>query len=98
MSAGFTGDATGRRHIWLVVVLFVVGLLGHLLAARAIGGSRIAYGHHIFGFVLIAVVTGAVIAGLGWLFWRRRRDLTLLIIGAVQAILGILVYIRSPKL
>lgn len=42
-----------------------VGLLGHLYAANAIGGSRIAYTHHVFGFGLILVVTGGIIVGLG---------------------------------
>ena len=86
---------SSRGLIWLGVLLLVVGLLGHLLAARAIGGSSLAYGHHIFGFFLILVVTGAIVAGLGWRFWRRRRDVTLLVIGAIQALLGILVYIQQ---
>ena len=87
---------SGRGPIWLTALLLVVGLLGHLLAARAIGGSRVAYGHHIFGFFLILAVTGAVVAGLGWLFWRTRRNLTLIVIGAIQALLGILVYLQQP--
>lgn len=78
---------------WLGVVLLVVGFLGHYLAARAIGGSYIAYRDHIFGFFVILLVTGAIIAGLGWRFWKGRRDITLLIVGLVQALLGIWVYI-----
>jgi hypothetical protein len=70
-----------------------VGLLGHLFAARIMGGSSLAYTHHIFGFLLILVVTGAIIAGLGWRFWRGRHDITMLSIGAVQALFGIVVYI-----
>lgn len=83
-----------RRRIWLGVVLIAVGLLGHLLAAQGIGGSTIAYQHHIFGFFLILVVSGALIAGLSWLFWRGRHDITLLIIGAVQALFGLVVYLE----
>jgi hypothetical protein len=78
----------------LGIILLVVGLLGHLLAAQAIGGSAMAYRHHIFGFFLILVVTGAIIAALGWRFWRGRRDITLLIIGAVQALFGVAIYVE----
>lgn len=86
---------SSRGRIWLGVLLLVVGLLGHLLAAREIGGSRIAYTHHVFGFFLILVVTGAVVAVLGRRFWRGRHDVTLLIIGAIQALLGIVVYVEQ---
>ena len=86
--------ATHRDLRWRTALLFVAGLLGHLLAAHAIGGSRIAYSHHILGFFLIAVVTGIIIAGLGWRFWKGRRDITLLAIGAVQALAGLAVYME----
>lgn len=82
-----------RRRIWLGAILIAVGLLGHLLAAQGSGGSTIAYQHHIFGFFLILAVSGALIAGLSWLFWRNRHDITLLIIGAIQALLGLVVYL-----
>lgn len=78
----------------LGVVLLIVGFLGHYFAARAIGGSYIAFRDHIAGFFLILVVTGAIVAGLGWRFWKSRRDITLLIIGVVQALFGVLVYIQ----
>ncbi|MDQ6633866.1 MAG: hypothetical protein M3Z10_03825 [Gemmatimonadota bacterium] len=78
----------------LGIILLVVGLLGHLLAAHAIGGSAIAYQHHIFGFFLILVVTGTILALLGWRFWRGRRDVTLLIVGVVQALFGIWIYVN----
>jgi len=76
----------------LGVILLVVGFLGHYFAARAIGGSYIAYRDHIFGFFVILLVTGLIIAGLGWRFWKSRRDITLLIVGLVQALLGVWVY------
>ena len=85
---------TRQQRIWLGVVLLVVGFLGHFFAARAIGGSYIAYRDHIFGFFAILLVTGAIIAGLGWRFWKGRRDITVLIIGVVQALFGIWVYIE----
>ena len=75
-------------------VLLAAGLLGHLLAARAIGGSYIAYEHHIFGFVLLTVVAGAIIAGLGWRFWRGRHEITVLTLGIVQAVIGLVIYIE----
>ena len=83
-----------QRWTWLGAILLVVGFMGHYLAARAIGGSYIAYRDHIFGFFAILLVTGAIIAGLGWRFWKGRRDITLLIIGVVQALFGIYVYIE----
>jgi hypothetical protein len=83
-----------RRLIWLGVIFLVVGFLGHYFAARAIGGSYVAFRDHIGGFFLILVVTGAIIAGLGWKFWRGRTDITLLIIGIVQALFGIFVYVN----
>ena len=82
-----------RLRIWLGVVLLALGLLGHLLAAQAIGGYFIAYRDHIAGFVFILVVTGAIIAALGWRFWKGRHDITVLTIGAVQALFGLAVYL-----
>jgi hypothetical protein len=87
------GRPMDRRLIWLGVLLLVVGFLGHFFAARAIGGTYIAFRDHIGGFFLILIVTGAIIAGLGRLFWKRRNDITLFIIGVVQAVIGIAVYI-----
>ena len=84
---------SGRR-IWIGVLLLVAGLLGHLFAARAIGGSYVAYRDHIFGFVLLSLVSGAVIASLGWRFWRGRHDISLLILGALQALLGFVIYLE----
>jgi hypothetical protein len=80
-----------RFRIWAGIVLLVLGFLGHVYAAYAMGGSRVAYVHHVFGYFLILVVTGAIIAGTGWLFWRSRPDVTVLIVGAVQALFGLLV-------
>ena len=83
-----------RRRAWLGVLLIVIGLLGHLFAARAIGGSYVAFRDHIFGFFLILLVSGALIAGLGWRFWKGRHDITLLIVGVVQALFGVVVYVE----
>ena len=83
-----------RRWLWLGVAFLVVGFLGHFFAARAIGGTYIAYRDHIFGFFLILLATGAMIAGVGWRFWKGRHDITLLIVGVVQALFGIWIYIN----
>jgi len=85
--------SVSRTRIWLGVLLVVVGFFGHFFAARAIGGSYVAFRDHIFGFFLILVVTGGIIAWLGTRFWKGRRDLTVLIIGVVQALFGIVIYI-----
>lgn len=81
---------SSRRPLGAITVLLLaLGLLGHLYAAHAIGGSRTAYTHHVLGFVLIFVVTGGIIAALGWRFWRTRSSLTWLVIGVVQALFGL---------
>jgi hypothetical protein len=85
-----TGKWTSRT--WIGVILLGVGLLGHLLAANAEGGRAIHYQHHIFGFFLLTVVSGIVIAVLGRFFWRGRPDLTLLIVGGMQTLFGLLIY------
>jgi hypothetical protein len=83
-----------RRRIGLGAILLGLGLLGHLLAAQAIGGTYLAYRDHIAGFVGLSLVSGAIIAGVGWRFWKSRHDITLLILGALQALLGLVVYIE----
>ena len=84
--------APNRRLAWLGALLIVVGFLGHFFAARAIG-TYIYYRDHIFGFFLILLVTGSIIAFLGTRFWKGRRDITVLTIGVVQALFGIVIYI-----
>jgi hypothetical protein len=83
-----------RPWVWLGILLLPLGLLGHVLAARAIGATYIAYRDHLFGFVAILIVTGAIIAVLGRFFWKGRYDITVLTIGVVQALVGLLVYIQ----
>lgn len=81
-------------RLWLGVFLAGLGLLGHVLAARAISGKNpLAYQHHVFGFFLILAVTGAIISVLGWRFWKGRRDITVLTIGVVQALFGLVIYL-----
>jgi hypothetical protein len=77
---------------WLGVALLAVGLLGHLLAADGTGGRPVDYQHHVLGFVIIAAVTGPIAWVLGRFFWRHRQDITVLVIGALQAVFGLLVY------
>jgi hypothetical protein len=81
-----------RLRTWLGVLLLAVGLSGHLLAARAIGGYYVAYRDHVAGFCIILVVTGAVVAALGWRYWKGRYDVMLLVIGAIQAVIGAIIY------
>ena len=87
-------DVRSRSRGWIGLLLLAAGLLGHLLAAQAIGGSYVAYRDHILGFLILSLVSGAVIAGLGWRFWRGRHDITLLILGVVQALLGLVIYLE----
>lgn len=46
--------STGRLLRWGGWLLLGLGLLGHLYAAHAMGGSRVAYAHHVLGFGLAA--------------------------------------------
>ncbi|HKW09776.1 MAG TPA: hypothetical protein VJO33_05310 [Gemmatimonadaceae bacterium] len=93
-ASAVVAPASGSRlRIWLGVLLVIAGLCGHLFAARAIGGYYIAYRDHIGGFVLIALVTGAIILPLGWRFWKRRPDIAVLTLGATQAIVGFVIYL-----
>ena len=80
--------------LWLGVVLLVAGLSGHLLAADAIGGHYIAFRDHIFGFVFLTLVAGLIIVLLGRRYWKGRHDLTVLILGAVQAVIGFVIYLN----
>ncbi len=88
------GAPVNRALLVSGLVLLAVGLLCHLLAAQAIGGSYIAYRDHIGGFVILCLVPGAILAGLGWRFWRGRHDITLAALGLLQTVLGIWVYIE----
>ena len=83
-----------RARLWIGIVLLAAGLSGHLLAA-ARGGSYIHYRHHILGFLFLSAVTWAPLALLGRRYWANRHDITLLALGTVQAILGVLVYSSS---
>lgn len=93
--AGPSSRRWQRRGGWL---LLAVGLLGHVYAAHVMGGSRVAYTHHILGFALILVVTGGIIAGAGYFFWKSRWALALLVIGAVQALIGIWVALGQLRI
>ncbi len=82
-----------RWQLWTGVALLIAGLWGHVVAADAIGGTWLAYRDHLGGFVVLTLVTGLVLAALGRRFWRGRPAITLLWLGAVQAALGVFVYI-----
>lgn len=83
-----------RFFAWLGAILLFAGLLCHLFAAQAIGGHYIAYRDHIAGFILLTVVSGAIVWGLGRRVWTGRQDITLLIVGVLQLAIGILVYVN----
>jgi hypothetical protein len=84
--------AGSTRRISLGVIFLAIGLLGHLLAAMAEGGRAIHYRHHIFGFFVLSVVSGILVTALSRFFWRGRHDVTLLIVGALQTVFGLLIY------
>lgn len=82
-----------RVRLWLGILLLAIGLSGHLLAAAGTGGTYIHYRDHIFGFLFLSAVAWAIIALLGRRYWANRHDITVLALGIVQAILGIMVYV-----
>jgi hypothetical protein len=77
----------------VATLLLLAGLFFHLISARAIGGSYTAYRDHIVGFVGLTIVAGVIVGGLGWRFWKRRPDISLLILGVTQVIAGYIVYL-----
>jgi hypothetical protein len=87
-------SAARSPELWLGAALIAAGLLGHVLAARAIGGGEVAFRDHLLGFVLILVVTGGLIAVLTRRFWPGRTDRAWLVTGIVQALFGLYVWIE----
>ena len=75
------------------VALLIGALMGHVLAAQAIGGTRLAYRDHLLGFAGLTVVTGAIVAGLGARFWKGRGDISVFVLGVVQAAFGAFAYL-----
>src|ERR1700741_2205028 len=90
--------APNRGRVWAGTALLVVGLLGHVLAAHATGGTAVDYLHHIAGFFLLSLVSALILVGAGRWFWRGRHDVTLLIVGALQALLGLMIYLESVRM
>ena len=80
-------------RIWLGVLLLAIGLLGHLMAANAEGGRALHYRHHIIGWFVLSVGSAILVAILGRFFWKGRHDITLLIVGAMQTVFGLLIYL-----
>lgn len=85
---------TKQTRTWLGLALLVAGFLGHYFAARAIGGSYIAYRDHLGGFVVLTLVSALVVWGLSLRFFKGRYDIIILIVGIVQALLGVYIYIN----
>jgi hypothetical protein len=72
----------------------VVGFLGHYFAARAIGGTYVAFRDHIGGFVVLTLISALIIWSLSLRFFKGRTDMVVLLVGIVQALLGVFVYIN----
>lgn len=84
----------GRRpFVMLGAALGALALTLHVLAARTIGGSYIAYRDHLAGFAVIALISGLLIGILGTRVWPRRRDIAWLTFGLLQAAVGVLAYV-----
>lgn len=92
-----TSSRGANRYMWLGIALNVLGLLGHLLAARATPHYANADLHHTLGFAGGVVVFGVIVGLLGWRFWKGRRDITVLIVGVLSAIFGLLVYMPHAR-
>jgi uncharacterized membrane protein len=75
----------------LGVILLIVGFCGHAYAAHSLGSNHHAWQYHMFGFLGLTIVSAAIVGALGWKFWKGRTDITILIVGVIQLILGIMV-------
>jgi hypothetical protein len=82
------------RLVWLGAVFLIVGFLAHYFAARAIGGTYIAFRDHLLGFVVLTIVSAIIVGLIGYRFWKGRSDISLLIVGVIQAAIGAYVYIN----
>ena len=86
-----------RTLIGLGSLFLALGLAGHLAAANVEGGHAIHYRHHIVGFVVLSLGCGIIAGLLGRRFWKGRHDLTLLIVGILQTVLGWWVYVMFSR-
>ncbi|GJG88926.1 hypothetical protein tb265_41070 [Gemmatimonadetes bacterium T265] len=86
-------DNQSRVRVGLGLLFVGVAFLGHLLAARAIGGTYVAYRDHLLGFVGILLVSGALTLAAGRRFWRDRPGMRVLASGIVQALGGVFAYV-----
>ena len=93
MSSPTVSGGRFGRFYWLGLVFLVVGLLGHGLAARADGGTNADYRDHLLGLAGMCVGSGLLVAAAGALFWKGRLDITFLMVGAIQAVLGVWMYL-----
>jgi hypothetical protein len=92
MSSAHPADR-GATLRWLGLIFLAAGLLGHVLAAQAIGGTYIAYRDHLLGFALLVLVFGALLTAIGHRFWRARPEWTILSLGVVQVLFGLAAYV-----
>lgn len=83
--------SVSRTRVTTGAVLLFLGFIAHLAAAHLNGGSGIAYQHHVLGFFAILAVTGVAIQLIARFLWRGRTDVTVLTIGAVQFLMGVVV-------
>jgi hypothetical protein len=83
-----SAPSANRSVRFLAAALTAAGLTGHLVAAHAIGGSALAYQHHVMGFALILLVSVALVGGLGRVLWRGQPAATWLAVGLIQLAFG----------
>ncbi|MEO7366722.1 MAG: hypothetical protein ABIZ36_02115 [Gemmatimonadaceae bacterium] len=98
---GTYAPANGQKRgilMALGIVLLIAGFCGHFFAAKAIGGTYIAYRDHMVGFFGLTIISGVLIALLGRKFWRGRPELTLFVVGVIQAAFGLYIYINRFNL
>ncbi|MEP6508572.1 MAG: hypothetical protein ABJC63_10135 [Gemmatimonadales bacterium] len=98
---GTYAPANGQKRgilMALGIVLLIAGFCGHFFAAKAIGGTYIAYRDHMVGFFGLTIISGVLIAFLGRKFWRGRPELTLFVVGVIQAAFGLYIYINRFNL
>ncbi|HZE09135.1 MAG TPA: hypothetical protein VE110_10325 [Gemmatimonadaceae bacterium] len=84
------------RLVWLGIILLIAGFFGHVSAARAIGGTHVAWRDHMIGFTGATILSALIVGAIGSFLWKGRKDITVLIVGALGFALGLVVFINPP--
>ena len=83
---------TPARNYGLGALFLALGLGGHLASAHEIDMLPHAFRDHIAGFIILTAGAAVILLVLERFFWRGRRDITVLVLGIVQLVLGAAIF------